>query len=94
MSLKKKAAFIVHMLPQGSSISRNCIRGAITLNEVSVILEGIVFGDFVGTNQGSSKFAAVKLDTSGIVLWRWQVMRSSLLTSTLRNDPNIKKQEI
>ena len=80
MSLKIRAAlFVVNTLPQDGSNSNDAMFGAIALNEGSVILVGRTEGDFVGTNQGSSDFVAVELDTNGTVLWRWQVMRASLL---------------
>ena len=89
MSLKPRAAFVVNPLPQGGSNKHDRIRGAVSLKEGSVILVGVTSGDTMGTNRGSGDFAAVELDTNGTVQWRWQVMRASLLNSTLFNFPKI-----
>ena len=89
MSLKTRASFVINSLPQGGSNKDDKIRGAVALKEGSVILVGETLGDIIGTNRSGGDFAAFELDTNGTVLWRWQVMRASLLNSTLCNDPKI-----
>ena len=89
MTLNPRASFVVNPLPQGGSNREDRIRGAVALNERSVILGGGTWGDIIGTNRRNGDFAAVELDTNGTVLWRWQVMRASLLNSTPCNDPKI-----
>lgn len=38
-----------------------------------IVLAGNSFGDWNGTNAGEEDFIAVKIDTDGKELWRWQV---------------------
>ena len=89
MLSKTRASFVVNPLPQGGSNKGDWIHGAVALNEGSVILVGGTMGDIIGTNRSGGDFAAFELDTNGTVLWRWQVMRASLLNSTPCNDPKI-----
>lgn len=37
------------------------------------MLAGSTLGDWSGTNAGNIDFAAVKLDSDGAEVWRWQV---------------------
>lgn len=39
----------------------------------SMVLAGYTFGDWAAGNAGEEDFAAVKLDSDGVELWRWQV---------------------
>lgn len=39
----------------------------------SVVLAGSTLGDWSGATAGNIDFAAVKLDSEGAEVWRWQV---------------------
>lgn len=39
----------------------------------NILLAGLTYGNWNGTNVGFAEAAAVKLDLDGTVLWRWQV---------------------
>ncbi|CAM9724389.1 unnamed protein product, partial [Sphacelaria rigidula] len=49
------------------------ILGAAVLGDGSIVLAGLTRGDWAETNAGGSDFCAARLDSDGIVLWRWQV---------------------
>lgn len=46
---------------------------AITNEDDSVVLVGDTFGDWAAINIGAGDVAAVKIDSEGQELWRWQV---------------------
>ena len=60
------------MLQEGSA-EFDSFLGATTADNGSVVLVGVTYGNWSGTNQGGGDFAAVKLDADGFVSWRWQV---------------------
>lgn len=38
-----------------------------------VVFVGLTYGAWIGDNAGESDFAAVKLDSEGVEVWRYQV---------------------
>lgn len=50
----------------------------------SIVLSGYTEGDWNGLNAGEADFSAVKLDSNGAELWRWQV-RLDRFSLSLRN---------
>lgn len=58
---------------QAGTIEEEELLGAASADDGSVVLAGLTYGDLSGTNQGSSDFAAFKVDSSGMTEWTWQV---------------------
>lgn len=50
------------------------INGVAAGADGSVLLAGVTFGNWNGTLEGTSDYAAMKLDSNGDVRWRVQVM--------------------
>ena len=48
------------------------------------MLAGFTYGNWSGTSAGSSDFAAVKLDSTGTEVWRWQVSHAVYLAHRRR----------
>eukprot|EP00904_Undaria_pinnatifida_P006344 jgi/Undpi1/283/HiC_scaffold_1.g00279.m1 len=57
---------------QGGTTEDDIIRGVASVSDGSVVLAGYTKGAWIGANDGSYDFAAVKLDAEGTEVWRWQ----------------------
>ncbi|CAM9534982.1 unnamed protein product [Ectocarpus sp. 12 AP-2014] len=57
---------------QDGTSDEDNLNDAVVNSDGSVVLAGSTEGDWGGTNAGLGDFAAVKLDESGAVLWKWQ----------------------
>ncbi|CAN0335703.1 unnamed protein product, partial [Ectocarpus sp. 8 AP-2014] len=57
---------------QDGTSDEDNLNDAVVNSDGSVVLAGSTEGDWGGTNAGLGDFAAVKLDDSGAVLWKWQ----------------------
>ncbi|CAM9731332.1 unnamed protein product [Ectocarpus fasciculatus] len=57
---------------QDGTSDEDNLNDAVVNADGSVVLAGSTEGDWAGTNAGLGDFAAVKLDESGTVLWKWQ----------------------
>ena len=64
------------LVPQGGTTEDDIIRGVASGSDGSVVLAGYTKGAWIGANDGSYDFAAVKLDAEGTEVWRWQVTTS------------------
>ena len=64
------------LVPQGGTTEDDIIRGVASVSDGSVVLAGYTKGAWIGANDGSYDFAAVKLDAEGTEVWRWQVTTS------------------
>lgn len=66
---------MVFSLQEGTLYPEYLTAATLGGDDGSVILAGNTFGTWTGTSVYSSgtMFAAVKLDSDGAVLWRWQV---------------------
>lgn len=67
-----------HVPNQGGTSAEDDINDAASAQDGSIILAGGTYGAWSVTNEGDRDFAAVKLSSSGGILWRWQVV--ALLT--------------
>lgn len=63
----------VVLIPQGGTDHDDWVEAAVMEEDGSIILAGYTRGDWYGTHLGNYDFAAVKLDTNGTLLWKWQV---------------------
>ena len=58
---------------QDGTSGEDWIYTAVATGGGSTVLAGYTEGSWDGANNGSSDFAAVKLDADGTVEWEWQV---------------------
>lgn len=66
---------------QDGTVETDMLNAAVTTADGNIVLSGHTFGDFGGTQVGSYDAAAVKLDTDGGELWRYQVKLAALYGS-------------
>lgn len=58
---------------QEGSTESDFMKAAATFDDGAVVLAGYTSGDWHTRTNGGDDFAAIKLDTDGSVLWKWQV---------------------